>query len=328
MNPNRHISNLQGAVYQYTYNAKKASGVCLQNIFDYSPFGAALDGRTMQRDAYRYGFNGKEKLDVVSGEGNEYDFGARMYNPRIGRWLSLDPLQKTYPSLSPYNFVANNPIIFKDEDGKVIVDPKTGEKVVKVDGTWKTASGGEVSKMFIKNSQPVLEKLTATKTGEKIYEQLQSISTLVTIDLSDKSNLNALKEKGSNSEWHAGLGEKKNADGLYETITITPSLGNIEAKAEASGVDFEEKFLQVMSVETGHIGTKEQIEKEKGFDNQTATPDQFKEVYNGLLNQAIRVGKEYRNEVGKPIDESSKIPITATQKTDVGAKVTLEEDNK
>ena len=47
-----------------------------------------------------------------------------------------------------------------------------------------------------------------------------------------------------------------------------------------------------------------------------------------LLNQAIRVGKEYRNEVGKPIDESSKIPITATQKTDVGAKVTLEEDNK
>jgi maleate cis-trans isomerase len=60
----------------------------------------------------------------------------------------------------------------------------------------------------------------------------------------------------------------------------------------------------------------------------TATPDQFKEVYNGLLNQAIRVGKEYRNEVKKPIDESSKIPITATQKTSVGAKVTLDEDNK
>ena len=328
MNPFRASQKIQAIRPQNPYFSNLSCGVCLQNTSDYSPFGVSLDGRTLESVFYRNGFNGKEKLEEVSGEGNEYDFGARMYNPRIGRWLNLDPLQKTYPSLSPYNFVANNPIIFKDEDGKVIVDPKTGEKVVKVDGTWKTASGGKVSKMFIKNSQPVLEKLTATKTGEKIYEQLQSISTLVTIDLSNESNLNALKEKGSNSEWHAGLGEKKNADGLYETVTITPSLEKIEAKAEASGVDFEEKFLQVMSVETGHIGTKEQIEKEIGFENQTATPDQFKEVYNGLLNQAIRVGKEYRNEVGKPIDESSKIPITATQKTDVGAKVTLEEDNK
>lgn len=54
-----------------------------------------------------------------------YDFGARMYDARLGRWLSLDPLQAKYPHMSPYNFCANNPIIFKDVDGKdyqIVID--------------------------------------------------------------------------------------------------------------------------------------------------------------------------------------------------------------
>ena len=50
-----------------------------------------LDGRTISGDSYRYGFNEKECDSEVSGEGNSYDFGARLYNPRIGRWLSRDP---------------------------------------------------------------------------------------------------------------------------------------------------------------------------------------------------------------------------------------------
>ena len=67
---------------------------------------------------YRYGFNGKEKDNETKEVGNSYDFGARIYDPRLGRWSSLDPLMKKYPSLSPYNFCANNPAIFIDVDGK------------------------------------------------------------------------------------------------------------------------------------------------------------------------------------------------------------------
>ncbi len=70
--------------------------------------------------AYRYGFNGHEKDDEVKGNGNHLAFGDYGYDPRIGRWLSLDPLQSEYPSLSPYNFVGNNPILNKDLDGKKI----------------------------------------------------------------------------------------------------------------------------------------------------------------------------------------------------------------
>ncbi|MCX6232776.1 MAG: RHS repeat-associated core domain-containing protein [Bacteroidetes bacterium] len=71
-------------------------------------------------DECRFGFNGQEKDDEIKGTGNSLDFGARIYDPRIGRWLALDPLQAKYPDLSPYNFCANNPIIFIDPNGKEI----------------------------------------------------------------------------------------------------------------------------------------------------------------------------------------------------------------
>ncbi len=71
--------------------------------------------------SYRYGFNNMEKDDELKGTGNSYDFGARMYDPRIGRWLAVDPLSGKYPGYSPYCFVANMPIIAIDPDGKDII---------------------------------------------------------------------------------------------------------------------------------------------------------------------------------------------------------------
>ncbi|RYZ22584.1 MAG: hypothetical protein EOO16_08470 [Chitinophagaceae bacterium] len=69
--------------------------------------------------SYRYGFNGKENDDEVwDVEGGLQDYGARIYDPRVGRWLSLDPLQKKYPNESNYAFVSNIPTIYQDPDGK------------------------------------------------------------------------------------------------------------------------------------------------------------------------------------------------------------------
>ncbi|MFZ4400468.1 MAG: RHS repeat domain-containing protein [Bacteroidales bacterium] len=71
-------------------------------------------------DECRFGFNGKEKDDEIKGTGNSLDFGARIYDPRIGRWLSLDPLMKKYPDVSPFSFCANNPIFWMDKGGREI----------------------------------------------------------------------------------------------------------------------------------------------------------------------------------------------------------------
>jgi len=87
--------------------------------------------------AYRYGFNGQEHEDgIVSGD---YDFGARIYDPRLGRWLAVDPLVKKYPGSSPYNFCNNDPIIYADKDGNdailiVFPDYKISTPLGKVGG--------------------------------------------------------------------------------------------------------------------------------------------------------------------------------------------------
>src|SRR5205085_11731384 len=66
---------------------------------------------------YRYGFNGKENDNDVKGEGNEQDYGMRIYDPRLGRFLSVDPITKSYPHYTPYSFAGNKPIKHIDLDG-------------------------------------------------------------------------------------------------------------------------------------------------------------------------------------------------------------------
>jgi RHS repeat-associated protein len=67
--------------------------------------------------AYRYGFNGKENDNEVKGQGNQQDYGMRIYDPRVGRFLSVDPLQKEYPWFTPFQFAGNNPVANIDLDG-------------------------------------------------------------------------------------------------------------------------------------------------------------------------------------------------------------------
>jgi RHS repeat-associated protein len=68
--------------------------------------------------AYRYGFNGKEndKETVSTGDGTQ-DYGFRIYNPSLGRFLSTDPLFRKYAYLTPYAFAENDVIRSVDLDG-------------------------------------------------------------------------------------------------------------------------------------------------------------------------------------------------------------------
>lgn len=102
---------------QFRCTPSNSAGVCLQNTYDYSPFGVSLDGRTLESDFYRRGFNGMEKDDDFKGEGNSYSTEFRQMDPRLGRWLSLDPLMAMFSSQSSYVAFDNNPIYFNDPNG-------------------------------------------------------------------------------------------------------------------------------------------------------------------------------------------------------------------
>ncbi|MDQ3192780.1 MAG: hypothetical protein M3Q58_14390 [Bacteroidota bacterium] len=80
-----------------------------------------MPGRNYNSTDYRYGFQGQEKDDEIKGSGNSYDFGARMYDPRIGRMKSQDRYNWVYPFYSPYNGMGNNPINNIDHEGNLII---------------------------------------------------------------------------------------------------------------------------------------------------------------------------------------------------------------
>lgn len=65
---------------------------------------------------YRYGFNGKE-IDKETATTTTYDYGFRIYNPSLGKFLSVDPLTKSYPWYTPFQFAGNSPLKNIDLDG-------------------------------------------------------------------------------------------------------------------------------------------------------------------------------------------------------------------
>jgi RHS repeat-associated protein len=78
-----------------------------------------MPGRTFTSSIkYRYSFNGKESdPETIGTSGSTQDYGMRIYNPSLGKFLSTDPLQKDYPFLTPYQFASNTPIQAIDLDG-------------------------------------------------------------------------------------------------------------------------------------------------------------------------------------------------------------------
>jgi RHS repeat-associated protein len=187
-----------------------------KTVYSSYPFGMPMPNRTysLSSTKYRFGFNGKERDDETYGEGNEYDFGARIYNPRLGRWLSLDPLMAKYPSLSPYNFTANNPILFIDPDGKIIRINMSDAKTT--------------SKAFTDLQKLTSEKLVLLKDGQ--------VTTMATYNkgLEAGMELQPIQEYGNNPTRALPTGTKLVQTLLVNEKTveiINSSDGNNRAKA-------------------------------------------------------------------------------------------------
>jgi RHS repeat-associated protein len=127
----------------------------IESAHDYYAFGAQMQKRGKE-GSYRYGFNGKENDNEVKGEGNSLDFGGRIYDPRLGRWLSQDPLMAKKPDLSPYQSYKNNPIIYIDGDGK-------DEWYFNADGSWDFKKTGGAAKFYLVDEDGVIEDIYAMK---------------------------------------------------------------------------------------------------------------------------------------------------------------------
>ncbi|MFT6637658.1 MAG: RHS repeat-associated protein [Flavobacterium sp.] len=106
-----HLGNVRAVLKQ------PASGTIpsMTSYADYYPFGELLPGRNVLSD-YRYAFQGQEKDSETGMEA----FKLRLWDGRIGRWLSPDPYGQYY---SPYLGMGNNPISLIDADGGWVTGP-------------------------------------------------------------------------------------------------------------------------------------------------------------------------------------------------------------
>jgi RHS repeat-associated protein len=86
----------------------------------YHAFGAVAESYSRESSVpNRYKYNGKELIEDLGI--NEYDYGARMYDPWTARWSVIDNKAEKYYRLSPYTYAANNPIIYIDPNGEDLV---------------------------------------------------------------------------------------------------------------------------------------------------------------------------------------------------------------
>lgn len=99
----------------------------VEEVNDYYPFGGLMS-TSSSKSVQPYKYNCKE-LETANGL-NWYDYGARRYDPMIGRWNGMDPLCEDYYSETPYGYCGSNPMNYVDPDGrmKVVYNP---------DGTYK-----------------------------------------------------------------------------------------------------------------------------------------------------------------------------------------------
>ena len=114
-----NIGNLRRSFYR---NSSSGNPEIVQNQ-DYYPFGLRITNLFGNPDN-KYLFNGKQLQEDLQ----QYDYGARFYDPAIGRWTTMDPLAEKNRRFSPYDYCVNNPIRVIDPDGRQWVwNDQTGQ---------------------------------------------------------------------------------------------------------------------------------------------------------------------------------------------------------
>ncbi len=152
---------------------------------NYYPFGLkqqgynnTVHGSTVDKRLY----NGKELQNDAVGTSamNLYDYGVRFYDPAIGRWTTADPLAEKHFGLSPYNYTANNPILFIDPNGKDIwIYYDGGKSKVRYEQGMKYKGKNS----FVSKTVKYLNAMNGVKAGEKVLGSL--IKSHNTFDFTD-----------------------------------------------------------------------------------------------------------------------------------------------
>lgn len=187
----------------------KGDGTVVQ-MNDYYPFGANFAEST-STDVQSYKYNGKE-LDTKGGL-NLYDYGARHYDPVLGRFMTVDLLAEKYYSISPYAYCANNPVNYIDPLG-LWVETTSG---------WHTDDAKDIERFYsmVQIEKTIQGNVNIEQMDNFIFDEYKGIGGRLSDGSILLSEVNA--SKNQQKEWD--IAENQKVDMLneidkYSSLTI------------------------------------------------------------------------------------------------------------
>ena len=170
-----HLGNVLAVITDRVGMRTDSTWAQVTSSCDYYPFGLTMKGRNYNDDVYRYGFQGQEKVDEFN---SNYAFEYRIHDPRLGRFLSIDPLFASFPWNSPYAFSENRVISAIELEGLEAVDLNTGQIDNSLSGqnlqTIQSTKNTSPWKDMANFSAPTSQYVTANLRGNSVTPQPMS----------------------------------------------------------------------------------------------------------------------------------------------------------
>lgn len=232
----------------------------------------------------------------------------------MGRWLACDPLSLKYPGLSPYNFVANNPIIAIDPDGKkieIVVKVFFGLFKIKRDYSpnMKILSNDKLAKQT-KEMLDVVHKSVGEKF-EKLMNDPDNVITLI-------PTKNEIEKNNRGQNWMSD-----------ENILVDPSNATMSVKEDGS--TYFQSPTTNLSHELGHKYYKfypEEVVKGRRDNHdqirpefETKTAEYINSHYGGREGTSAPTDEPVR---GYDYNTSGPLDTAPSQSTDSGKQVEIE----
>ncbi len=198
-----------------------------------------------------YKFTGKvadtdRSVSKMDPETGLYYFGALYYNPHISLWMSVDPLAEKYPSISPYAYVANDPIMFIDPDGRDIVLPKgtSTKDTYTILGNLQKLTIDKLVYSTEKDGTIRIKIASLAKSGTE--DKVTGTNLIRSLNSSDKT-VTIMIQAGRNDATADNRTDAQNGTGTNSTVRIDPSM-NVDLRVDdgKGGTKYETALDQVI----------------------------------------------------------------------------------